>query len=154
MISSKFGILILIFAFCILNFTGCAIFPKKDTQPSGSALLEPQAILKFGDIPVPVGFKLLAKDSYAFESFGMRVGVLRYKGKANPDLVVKFYKEQMPMYNWNLLNVVEYGDRLMNFDRENETCVIGLSPVFRGNLITISVGPKSQVTKKPKQPIK
>jgi len=131
----------------VISLFGCAGIGQKDKPASNPDLLEPQAMLKFTDIPVPTGFKQL-QDSYSFESSGVRVGVLKYQGTANPDQVVNFYKEQMLMYNWNLLNVVEYGQRLMNFDRENETCVISLVP--KGKLITlvISLGPKSQVLPK------
>jgi len=129
--------------FSIITLLGCAGLTSKDKPVSNPDLLEPQAVLKFSDVPVPNGFRQL-QDSYSFESSGVRVGVLKYYGKANPDQVVNFYKEQMMMYNWNLLNVVEYGQRLMNFDRENETCVITLMP--KGNDITlvITLGPKSQ----------
>lgn len=151
----KKAIFVLAFiSFLALTLSGCALFSKKDKEIGSPALLEPQAVLKFTDIPVPVGFKLLPQNSYSFENSGMRVAVLKYRGKANPDQVVNFYKEQMPMYNWTLLNIIEYGDRLMNFDRESETCIISLSA--RGNTvdITASLGPKPQVTRKPKQPIK
>ena len=140
--------------FCILILEGCAMFSKKESETGISALLEPQSILKFGDIPVPVGFKLLARDSYSFESQGVRVGVLRYQGKANPEQVINFYKEQMPMYNWNLLNIIEYGERLLNFDRESETCIVSLLSQGNKITITISVGPKSQVPKKSDKPVK
>jgi hypothetical protein len=85
----------------------------------------------------------------------MRVGLLKYEGKASPDQVVNFYKEQMAMYNWNLLNVVEYGQRLLNFDRETETCIISLTPRGNNSVITITLGPKTQqVPKKAQKPIK
>lgn len=139
----------------ILILSGCAI-TKKDKSSQSQAILEPQAILKFSDVPIPVGFTLLP--SYAFENSGVRVGVLKYQGKADIDKVINFYKEQMPMYNWSLLNIVEYGERLMNFDRENETCIIRLSTKqgFRGvnTIITVSLGPKPQVSKKPNKPVK
>jgi len=130
--------------FLILSLlAGCAsIFPKNKQEESG--ILEPQSILKFGDIPVPVGFDLMPKDSYSFDNNGLRVGMLRYRGKANVERVVDFYKEQMAMYNWNLLNVVEYGQSIMNFDRETETCIITLLPKGKTITITISVGPKAQ----------
>jgi len=140
--------------FCVLVFLGCAAISKKDRPHGPPALLEPQAILKFGDVPVPVGFKLLSGNSYAFENAGLRVGVLRYQGKAEPEQVLTFYKEQMPMYNWNLLNIVEYGDRMMNFDRDTETCIISLSPKGKSIAITISIGPKSQIPKKSDKPVK
>jgi len=140
----------------IFILSGCAMLPKKEEQKMGTgALLEPQTTLRFSDIPVPVGFKSIPQDSYSFESSGVRVGVLKYQGKANPDAVVNFYKEQMAMYSWNLVNIVEYGQRVLNFERENESCIISLFPKGNNVVITISIGPKSQVLpKKSKQPVK
>jgi hypothetical protein len=147
--------------FCCLITTlliGCAGVSKKESQAGVEAnMLEPQPLTKFSDIPIPVGFKLLSQDTYVFESAGMRVGVLKYHGKADPNRVLDFYKEQMQMYNWNLLNVVEYGQLLMNFDRENETCIINLVPKGNNITIVISLGPKSQGSvkrNKEKAPVK
>jgi len=137
--------------FCLM---GCAGMSKRDDASKTSGLLEPSSMLKFSDVPVPVKFKLLAEDSYSFESSGVRVGVLKYRGKADPDQIVNFYKEQMPMYNWVFLNVVEYGDRLINFERENETCIISLLPKGSQVTITISLGPKSQAYKKADKSVK
>jgi hypothetical protein len=144
-------------ALALIILYGCASSNKKDTTASGiPAILEPQSLLKFGDVPVPMGFKILTKDTYTFESGGMRVGVLKYQGKADPDQVMVFYKEQMPLFKWELLNSVEYGDRLMNFERNNESCILTISPKqMGGTLITISLGPKApQASKKAKEPIK
>jgi hypothetical protein len=137
-------------------FSGCAVLSRKEESPSKTAnLLEPASIQKFGDVPVPSGFRLLANNSYTFESAGIRVGVLKYRGKANPDQVINFYKDQMPIYNWTFLNVIEYGDRLINFDRENETCTINMLAKGNSITLTISVGPKStQPPKKQGKPLK
>lgn len=120
--------------------------------------LEPQAILKFSDVPIPVGLKPLPQVSYSFENAGARVAVLKYQGRVNIDQIINFYKEQMPLYNWNLINIIEYGQRLLNFERENETCIITIQVAGFWNeeaLVTISLGPKSQnLTKKAKAPVK
>ena len=135
---------------------GCSTFSDNTSAKSGNpGTLEPQAILKFTDIPVPTGLKSMPTQSYSFESSGVRVGVLKYQGKNNPDQVVNFYREQMPMYNWNLVNIVEYGQRLLNFERENETCIITMDPRGSSIILTISLGPKSQIpAKKAKSPVK
>lgn len=146
-----------VFVFLSIFFIfGCAGLSKKDGGLSkNSSFLEPSNIFKFSDVPIPIGFKPLPQSSYSFESSGVRVGVLKYQGKANADQVVNFYKEQMPMYNWALLNVIEYGERMINFERENESCIITLEPKGSTVIITVSLGPKSQVLpKKPKQPVK
>ncbi len=155
--------ILLLSGICITSFLGCATtFNDKSGLPKNEAMLEPSGILKFSDIPIPSGFKSLPLDSYSFESAGVRVGLLKYQGKANSDQVVNFYKEQMVMYNWNLLNVVEYGEKLLNFERESESCIITLSGKGNNVIITISLGPKSQQISakkssreaKPKEPLK
>lgn len=129
---------------CCFAICGCvSTFGSKQGNTVNSKLLEPQPVIKFSDIPIPVGFKAIPQDSYSFESSGIRVGILKYQGKADIEQVVSFYKEQMPMYNWNLLNIVEYGSRLLNFDRDSETCIISLEPKGRYVFSTISIGPKS-----------
>ncbi len=152
----KKGILVLVFlCSCVLVLWGCAGVAKKDFPSKEKSLLEPQSMLKFSDIPVPSGFKFLAEESYTFESAGVRVGVLKYQGKANVEQVVSFYKDQMSLYNWNLLNVVEYGERLLNFEREQETCIINLSPKGKNITITVSLGPRSGIRpKKSDKPVK
>jgi len=136
-------------------FLGCTMITEDKSMSSNPATLEPQPMNKVSDIPVPSGFKSLPAQSYYFESSGVRVGVLKFQGKADADQIVNFYKEQMAMYNWNLLNVVEYGDRLLNFDRENETCVITLLIKGRTVIITVSLGPKTQnMPRKAAKPVK
>lgn len=142
------------FILSIFLLAGCETFLKKDKARGVSVALEPQSIVKFSDIPVPTGFRFLSEESYSFESGGVRVGVLKYQGKANIEQVMSFYKDQMPMYNWNLLNIIEYGQRLMNFDRESETCIIDLEPKGKTVTVTISLGPKSQVHKKSDKAVK
>jgi len=137
----------------VVVLIGCSTFT--DSKSANPGMLEPQAILKFADIPVPVGLKNLPQQSYSFESSGVRTGVLKYQGKSNPDQLINFYKEQMAMYNWSLVNIIEYGIRLMNFEREDESCIITMEPKGSNVLLIISLGPKSQnVSKKAKAPVK
>lgn len=147
------GIKLCIPVILISIISGCAVLPRKTTSVT-SYSLEPQAISKFADIPVPVGVKLVPMDSYAFESAGLRVGVLKYRGRVDADRVTSFYREQMPMYNWEVLNIVEYGQRLMNFDRETETCIITMDQKGKLLDITVTLGPKSQFSKKSIKPVK
>jgi len=148
------GILLLgVICFWLAGIIGCSSLSNgagSDPQP-----LQTQSLLKFSDLPVPAGFKMLVKDSYSFESSGMRTGLLRYQGKATVDQVVNFYKEQMSMYNWTLLNITQYGDCIMNFEREQESCIISIAPKGSSAVISIVMGPKSQpVPKKTKKPLK
>ncbi|MDD5644654.1 MAG: hypothetical protein PHO00_04320 [bacterium] len=141
----------LLIIFVILNFvvvSGCSTLgsgSKKASsgyQQSGMGLTL-SGSLKFDDVPVPAGFQLNVKESFAFQNNTMRVGVLLYKGKALPQDVISFYKEQMPLYNWKILNVIEYDNIQMLFEKSDETCVVTLMP-GRTNIMKISVAPKSK----------
>lgn len=142
-------------AFLLITvLAGCTTLSNKD-QSAAAKSLESQVSLRFSDMPIPAGCKLLSKDSYSFESSGVRVGLLRYQGKAKVEQIVNFYKEQMPMYNWTLLNMTEYGECVMNFDRDTESCIINITPKGSTSFISISFGPKSQVSaKKTRQAVK
>ena len=139
----------------IFIFSGCAGILNKLKGTDSPKPLESQIILRFTDIPVPNGFKLISQDSYTFESGGVRVGVLKYKGRGITEQIVSFYKDQMPLYNWSLLNVIGYGEILLNFDRDSESCIVRIIPKGRSITINISLGPKVKTTpKKADKPIK
>ena len=141
-------------AFFIFMLIGCQTASKKDSIKT-EGLIEPSNFFKFADVPVPNGFKLVQDESFSFENGGVRVGVLKYRGKANQEQLINFYKEQMAMYNWNMLNIIEYGQSVLNFERDSETCIVTLSSKGSADTITISMGPKAQaISKKTKQTLK
>ena len=143
------------FSAALALLSGCTtISDGSDPKLSGADSLKAQSVLKFSDVPVPSGLRALPLESYSFESSGVRVGVLKYTGKHNADQIVSFYKDQMPMYNWTLVNLVEYGHRLMNFEREGESCIITMQPKGSSTVVVISLGPKSQVQQKKAKIIK
>jgi hypothetical protein len=127
----------------ILGLSGCV--SMRSGTSTGALGLEPSAMLRFSDVPHPAGFKLLADKSFILESGGMRAGILKYVGKADPESVVLFYKNQMPIYNWALLNILEYGERMLNFERENEGCVVTIKSKGKRVEVTVSLAPKSPI---------
>ncbi len=139
----------------VILLAGCASIDGDGAAIKAQEPLEPQAVLKFTDVPVPANFKPILKESYSFETAGVRVGMLKYQGNSTADRVVNFYKEQMPAANWELINIVEYGDRLLNFERDDETCTITVRPKGKSAIITIALGPKSQIAaRKSDRPLK
>ena len=149
----KIFVLIMICGF-LVSLSSCTLFSRKDESTVGPQVLEPQLSGKFSDIPVPTGFKFLYKHSYSFQSGNIRMAVFRYSGRKDADQVSNFYKQQMPLYNWNLISSVEYGTRLLNFEREDESCIISIQPKTFNTLVAISLGPKQPIAKKAERPVK
>jgi len=156
--NSKFVLLLSVFFFLSFFLLGCVEMQKKEL-PKETLSLEPATSLKFSDVPVPTGFRFLAENSYLVESGNLRSGLLKFTGKAIGDQIVNFYREQMSMYGWRLLNLVEYGDRILNFEKESESCIITIQPKGSKIDLLISVAPKpspveKRIEKKTERPIK
>lgn len=103
--------------------------------------------LRFDDVPVPAGFIAIPNESFIFQTESLRAGVLRYAGKANPDSVMQFYKEQMPGYNWQSVNMIEFGKKQLTFEKTGQNCVVTIEGTRSRSTITISIGPKSERAK-------
>src|SRR3989338_1704252 len=142
-------------AVCLMLLSACVSTPSRGSDPTQVSSLEPAAMLKMQDVPVPAGFAFVPEESYAFQSTNFRAGLLRYKGKGGGDQVIVFFKEQMPMYGWNLVNIVEYERRLLSFEKDQETCIITVEGKDNRLVITVSIAPKSQASpRKTDKPIK
>jgi hypothetical protein len=140
---SKFRYVIAFVVF-MSAITGCASM----TRSAADKALEPAHTLRFSDVPVPAGFNLMPQQSYSFENEGIRVAFLKYSGRGTLDQALNFYKEQMPLSKWNLLNISEFGIRLLNFERDGETCIITMEKLpMGGTIISMSIGPKSSGTR-------
>ena len=147
MMTEKFALIVCSVFLGLSILAGCAAVQDNTYSSTiNPDIPEPSLKLKFDDVPVPSGFKLLPSYSYSFQSGSIRAGVLVYKGMPDADRVVAFYREQMPINGWTTLSIVEYGKRLLAFDRTNETCVINVEPRSFSTRITITVSPKQQVS--------
>ena len=145
------------FLMCILvlSLLGCVSTSSRRSDPTQVPSLEPAAMLKMPDVPVPSGFVFAPEESYAFQSTNFRAGLLRYKGKGTGDQVIVFFKEQMPIYGWNLVNIVEYERRLLSFEKDQEACIITFEGKDNRLVVTVSIAPKSQaLPRKTDKPIK
>ncbi len=138
----KFYVFILIIA--MLAISGCATAgSRRSTGAEMPKALEVATLLKFQDVPCPRGFKIVSADSFIFDNDLTRFGILRYSGRANASTVVRFYRDQMPLYNWRFINLMEFNTRIINFDREDQTCTIIVEPRHLSTLVTVSVAPKA-----------
>jgi ABC-type uncharacterized transport system auxiliary subunit len=128
----------------LVFLTGCAGSPHYKSESTETyKALDVSTALKFEDVPVPAGFAPVVRDSFVFENDVLRVGIMKYAGRVHPDHVVNFYKDQMSLYNWRFLNLVEYQRRIMSFERDDQTCTILIEPSGMSTLLTISVAPKA-----------
>ncbi len=140
----KLGPIICILPFLVI-FSGCA------TGSSNSAGIEKNlsvaSSLRFDDVPVPAGFNQVPDESFIFQTESLRAGVLKYTGKSSPESVMQFYKDEMPRYNWQSVNIVEFGKKQLCFEKTGQNCIVIIDGTKSKSTIIISVGPKSEKQK-------
>jgi len=129
---------------------GCVTLPQNDSANNAEQnkiFLSVASILKFEDIPTPSGFKILDKESFAFQNDKSRVALLKYYGAKNAEQVLAFYKEQMASFNWSLVNIIEYDKKILNYENSEESCIITIQPQGGKSMVTVALSPKSRPIK-------
>ena len=138
---------ILLFVVLPLILSGCASLSYYSPSPSkgvpGKEKELKKAIeQKFNDIPIPEGMVIDAQNSFAFDNGEMRLAQLRYFTRLTPEDLVSFFKRELPLEGWGMVNVVEYGERRLSFTKEKESLEILIYPERRRCKVIISLTPK------------
>jgi hypothetical protein len=129
---------------------GCVTLPEGGSSSDierNKPSLSVAPILKFEDLPIPAGFKLLDKESFAFQNDKSRVALLKYYGGQNAEHVLTFYKEQMASFNWSLINIIEYDRKVLNYENSDESCIITIQPQGGKSMVTLALFSKSRPIK-------
>ncbi len=133
-----------------LTAGGCAATSHRGSV-AGSGIEKPLTIassLRFDDIPVPSGFISISTESFIYQTENIRAGLIRYEGRSSPEATMQFYKEQMPVYNWQPVNIIEFGRKQLSFEKTGQSCIVIIEGFNNGkSIITISIGPKSEKSK-------
>ena len=134
MIISQYPVKMLVFslvaAFLIVPAGGCARTVSTDPlekqvagTPSDQVPLIPQKITVVSDLPVPARMKIKKSISHSYEGAGGRTVNYTYEGWVDMRRVHRFYLDQMPLSNWQLLaNNYDRGVYTLTFQKGVETC--------------------------------
>lgn len=144
-ISARFHKLVLIlfvFGLFVLCRPYISIASEESAAPKDIRPMPVSEFFKFENIPVPEGYKLDKKKSFVFRNDVLLVAFLTYKGKSKADKVAAFFKEQLPLYGWKLINVIEYGERVLNFEMDGQTCIITVDR--KGKTFELATAPRGQ----------
>lgn len=84
----------------------------------------------FPDVPIPIGFGIVEKDSKDRMSGTKRVFVQHvYEGDGDSYQVRGFYQERMPQHKWVPVQAGNVGDRhRLEFKKGDELCTITITP--------------------------
>ncbi len=134
----------IVLAGAITSLVGCV-------PPAGTATdnaneppkpLKVSPLLKFSDLPVPMGFRIQEGESWTYTAKGVRLAELHYVGTASVSKVVSFYEEQMPVSGWEKMLSVGSEDQMrlqFKHTRKPERCRITVKRRNRLTYITLEL---------------
>ena len=128
------------------HLSGCATTPEGAYSEESEEVVQYSVAkqLRYEDVPVPSNFHLIPSESLAVESQSTRISSLRYKGRVNRIRVINFYKTNMSTYGWELINLIESGQTIMNYSNGDEICTIVLTGSGSDITMTISLSPEDK----------
>ncbi len=115
-----------------------------DQQSAGSDAaqhLPPPVIPEFGDVPIPRALNRRNDQSFIYEAPGTVIGVVVYTGRVDPNSVNGFFREQMPIHGWRLLNAFRDESTDLFYLKGNRSCQISIKPGIIDTKVIIKVGP-------------
>ncbi len=136
--------LVILFSTLVFGIGGCGDFFSFSTLREKEVERVP-AVTKsyqFEDIPLPPGMKLNREESFIYETKATKTGLLVYEGKGDMGLLARFFKEQMPNYQWRLVSNFEIHNIMLTFVKEGWTSIISIIPKEdETKRVEIRVGP-------------
>lgn len=109
-----------------LSWAGC----NNGTWGKPTDKLVPEKQLGVSDIQVPQGFKIDEDASEDRSTGNWRFVKHTYYGKADPQLVREFYRDQMSMTGWKILDdEMHQGQYKLRFESDLEYCDVAISRV-------------------------
>ncbi|MFH1623896.1 MAG: hypothetical protein ABID54_01920 [Pseudomonadota bacterium] len=140
----------------LILLSGCSTI-LKDVSSSGEVSeakplkTEPLPIYyDFEDISVPPELKLDRERSFIYETPTVKAGILVFKGRVDVDSLVSFFKENMVKDNWNFINSFKYKGYILNFQKEDRSCLITLYDKMFNTIVEMRVGPLHAAIEEPK----
>ncbi|PCI42524.1 MAG: hypothetical protein COB41_09660 [Proteobacteria bacterium] len=145
----------LLILLCLFSFSACGLIHKPEAAKpqqhntakqaqSSSKNTTPMIVMvpEFDDIPVPAKLSRDADRSFVYEAPGVTMGVIIYTGYVKGDSLAKFFRNEMPKYEWQFLNAFSEGDKyLISFIKSDKSCMISVEESTLSTRVTIKVGP-------------
>ena len=96
------------------------------------------------DVPMPIGFKpVVSQCSSSFDGVARTVNHV-YQGRARAAETVLFYRQQLPIYDWKLMDKQVHDDETtsLHFVKGSETLSLRLSDRFNVATIEVYMSPR------------
>lgn len=121
----------------------CATTQKEGKAPSQE--LKPlAATYDFDDVRIPSEMKMDKKNSFIYSTSRVKVGLLAFTGRVEPDSLAAFFQNNMPRDGWRPISTLKFRQAMLVFLKEDRACVITIRENMINTSLDVWVGPIEQ----------
>ena len=135
-----FAVLVILFLFAGWALTGCASTPPKQggTAPSETALRA--SFSGFEDVVIPSDISVNKKKSQVYSAGKVKVGLLTFEGRVEPESLADFFQNNLPRSGWKLMTTLKDRDHTLIFLRDDRVCLITIGETWFTTVCEVRVG--------------
>lgn len=142
-------VLFLTFMF-VFTLYGCTTMqsPGPTTPEAGSEAMTTSPLTSdFDDIPIPPEFKKDLENSFIYETPWIKTAIIYYDsfpGYIDHSSLILYFKNNMVAQGWKLIDLYNYKEALLSFEKGNRRCHITIFDKFLQTKVVIKVGQTTQ----------
>ena len=146
-VASERGLLVCLVSILLLGL-GCATLQKSEdtsneAEVKKSEIKGPAPVYyDFADILVPAELSLDERNSFVYSTSSFSAGVLVFEGYVQGESLVNFFTTNMPKDGWTLKSSFRYRRVILNFEKDQRSCLISVAEYPLKTGVEIWVAPQ------------
>ena len=120
--------------------TGCASIRPKEAGSASSETALRASFSGFEDVLIPSDISVDRKKSQVYSAGKVKVGLLTFKGRVEPDSLADFFQNNLPRNGWKLMTNLKDRDQTLIFLKDDRVCMITISEDWWNTVCEVRVG--------------
>jgi hypothetical protein len=119
---------------------GCASTPPKEGGAASSETALRASFSGFEDVLIPSDISVDRKKSQVYSAGKVKVGLLTFKGRVEPDSLADFFQNNLPRNGWKLMTSLKDREHTLIFLKDDRVCLISIGETWFSTVCEVRVG--------------
>lgn len=132
--------LVVLFLFAQWALVGCASTRPMEGGTASSETALRASFSGFEDVLIPSDISVDRKKSQVYSAGKVKVGLLTFKGRVEPDSLADFFQNNLPRNGWKLMTSLKDRDHTLIFLKDDRVCLITIGETWLSTVCEVRVG--------------
>ena len=133
-------VIVVLLLFSQWALIGCASTAPKEGGTASSETALRASFSGFEDVVIPSDISVNKKKSQVYSAGRVKVGLLTFEGRVEPDSLADFFQNNLPRGGWKLMTSLKDRDHTLIFLKDERVCVITISEGWFTTVCEVRVG--------------